>query len=69
MLVDGVKVIDDDGWALVLPDPEEPGDPRLGRGGTTSPGIERVWPRAYADRICGAAGLTVTGGGTGAAVR
>ena len=24
MLVDGVKILDDDGWALVLPDPEEP---------------------------------------------
>ncbi len=24
MLVDGVKVIEEDGWALVLPDPEEP---------------------------------------------
>jgi mannose-1-phosphate guanylyltransferase/phosphomannomutase len=24
VLVDGVKVIEDDGWALVLPDPEEP---------------------------------------------
>ena len=24
VLVDGVKIIEDDGWALVLPDPEEP---------------------------------------------
>ena len=24
LLVDGVKVLHDDGWALVLPDPEEP---------------------------------------------
>ena len=24
VLVDGVKVLHDDGWALVLPDPEEP---------------------------------------------
>jgi mannose-1-phosphate guanylyltransferase/phosphomannomutase len=24
VLVDGVKVIHNDGWALVLPDPEEP---------------------------------------------
>ena len=24
VLVDGVKVIEDDGWALVVPDPEEP---------------------------------------------
>ena len=31
-LVDGVKVLHDDGWALALPDPEEPRHPRLGRG-------------------------------------
>ena len=24
VLVDGVKVLEDDGWALVLPDPEHP---------------------------------------------
>jgi mannose-1-phosphate guanylyltransferase/phosphomannomutase len=24
VLVDGVKILHDDGWALVLPDPEEP---------------------------------------------
>ena len=24
VMVDGVKVVEDDGWALVLPDPEEP---------------------------------------------
>jgi mannose-1-phosphate guanylyltransferase/phosphomannomutase len=24
VLVDGVKILYDDGWALVLPDPEEP---------------------------------------------
>jgi mannose-1-phosphate guanylyltransferase/phosphomannomutase len=24
VLVDGVKVLHDDGWALVLPDPEDP---------------------------------------------
>jgi mannose-1-phosphate guanylyltransferase/phosphomannomutase len=24
ILVDGIKVLEDDGWALVLPDPEEP---------------------------------------------
>ena len=24
VLVDGVKILEDDGWALVLPDPEEP---------------------------------------------
>ena len=32
VLVDGVKVPEEDGWALVLPDPEEPAHPRLGRG-------------------------------------
>ena len=35
VLVDGVKVIHDDGWALVLPDPDEPDHPRVG-GGTVS---------------------------------
>ena len=24
MLVDGIKVVSDDGWALVVPDPEDP---------------------------------------------
>ena len=32
VLVDGVKVIEDDGWALVCPTPRSR-DPRLGRGG------------------------------------
>jgi mannose-1-phosphate guanylyltransferase/phosphomannomutase len=35
VLVDGVKVIEDDGWALVLPDPEEP--------------ITHVWAEAPSD--------------------
>jgi mannose-1-phosphate guanylyltransferase/phosphomannomutase len=35
VLVDGVKVIEDDGWALVLPDPEEP--------------ITHVWAEATSD--------------------
>ena len=34
-LVDGVKVIHDDGWALALPDPEEP--------------VTRVWAEASSD--------------------
>jgi mannose-1-phosphate guanylyltransferase/phosphomannomutase len=34
-LVDGVKVIHDDGWALALPDPEEP--------------VTRVWAEAGTD--------------------
>jgi mannose-1-phosphate guanylyltransferase/phosphomannomutase len=35
VLVDGVKVIEDDGWALVLPDPEEP--------------VTHVWAEAPSD--------------------
>ena len=35
VLVDGVKVIHDDGWALVLPDPEEP--------------VTHVWAEAATD--------------------
>ena len=35
VLVDGVKVIEDDGWALVLPDPEEP--------------LTHVWAEAASD--------------------
>jgi mannose-1-phosphate guanylyltransferase/phosphomannomutase len=34
-LVDGVKVLHDDGWALALPDPEEP--------------VTRVWAEAGTD--------------------
>jgi mannose-1-phosphate guanylyltransferase/phosphomannomutase len=35
LLVDGVKVLHDDGWALVVPDPEEP--------------ITHVWAEAKSD--------------------
>ncbi len=35
VLVDGVKVLEDDGWALVLPDPEEP--------------LTHVWAEAASD--------------------
>ena len=35
VLVDGVKVIEDDGWVLVLPDPEEP--------------VTHVWAEAGSD--------------------
>ena len=35
MLVDGVKIIYPDGWALVLPDPEEP--------------LTHVWAEAASD--------------------
>jgi len=34
-LVDGVKVLHDDGWALALPDPEEP--------------VTHVWAEAASD--------------------
>jgi mannose-1-phosphate guanylyltransferase/phosphomannomutase len=40
VLVDGVKIIEDDGWALVLPDPEEP--------------ITHVWAEAPTDAQAGA---------------
>ena len=32
VLVDGVKIVYPDGWALVLPDPEDGGHARVGRG-------------------------------------
>ncbi len=35
VLVDGVKILEDDGWSLVLPDPEEP--------------ITHVWAEAPTD--------------------
>jgi mannose-1-phosphate guanylyltransferase/phosphomannomutase len=35
VLVDGVKVVEPDGWALVLPDPEEP--------------VTHVWAEATSD--------------------
>ena len=34
VLVDGVKILYPDGWALVLPDPEGAGHARVGRGGS-----------------------------------
>ena len=40
VLVDGVKVLEEDGWALVLPDPEEP--------------ITHVWAEAPSDAQAGA---------------
>ncbi len=39
VLVDGVKVLEDDGWALVLPDPEEP--------------LTHVWAEGPSDRQAG----------------
>jgi mannose-1-phosphate guanylyltransferase / phosphomannomutase len=40
VLVDGVKILEDDGWALVLPDPEEP--------------ITHVWAEGPTDERAGA---------------
>ena len=40
VLVDGVKVLEDDGWALVLPDPEEP--------------VTHVWAEGASDAQAGA---------------
>ena len=40
VLVDGVKVLEPDGWALVLPDPEEP--------------VTHVWAEAGSDAQAGA---------------
>ncbi len=50
VLVDGVKVIHDDGWALVLPDPEEPVTHVWAEGGERhqspgpGPGVRRCDP-------------------------
>jgi mannose-1-phosphate guanylyltransferase / phosphomannomutase len=40
VLVDGVKILEDDGWALVLPDPEEP--------------VTHVWAEAPSEAQAGA---------------
>ena len=37
ILVDGVKLPEADGWTLMVPDPEEPDDPRVGRGAHVKP--------------------------------
>jgi len=49
VLVDGVKVIEDDGWALVLPDPDEP----LTHVWAEAPSAARAEARAmeYATRL------------------
>ena len=50
VLVDGVKVLEADGWALVLPDPEEPVThvwaeaPSERRGPSTGPGVRHPHP-------------------------
>jgi mannose-1-phosphate guanylyltransferase / phosphomannomutase len=49
VLVDGVKVMHDDGWALVVPDPEEPVTHVWAEAGTDSEA--RVLAQEYARRI------------------
>ena len=49
VLIDGVKVIHDDGWALILPDPEEPLTHVWAEGGTA--GEARSRAQDYARRI------------------
>jgi mannose-1-phosphate guanylyltransferase/phosphomannomutase len=49
VLIDGVKVVLDDGWALVLPDPEEPLTHVWAEGGTA--GEARSRAQDYARRI------------------
>jgi mannose-1-phosphate guanylyltransferase/phosphomannomutase len=49
VLVDGVKVLHDDGWALVLPDPEEPVTHVWAEGSTD--GEARALAQEYARRI------------------
>jgi mannose-1-phosphate guanylyltransferase/phosphomannomutase len=49
LLVDGVKVLHDDGWALVFPDPEEPLTHVWGEAATDADGRARA--QEYARRI------------------
>jgi mannose-1-phosphate guanylyltransferase/phosphomannomutase len=49
VLVDGIKVLHADGWALVLPDPEEPLTHVWAEGG--SDGGARALAREYVGRI------------------
>ena len=49
VLVDGVKVLDDDGWALVLPDPDEPVTHVWAEGPTD--GAARARAQEYARRM------------------
>ncbi|HET7652657.1 MAG TPA: hypothetical protein VFK42_06440, partial [Acidimicrobiales bacterium] len=49
IMVDGVKVLHDDGWALVLPDPEEPITHVWAEG--ASDGEARALAQEYARRI------------------
>ena len=49
ILVDGVKVLHDDGWALVLPDPEEPVTHIWAEGASDSDAVRLA--QEYARRI------------------
>jgi phosphomannomutase len=49
VLIDGVKVIDDDGWTLVLPDPEDPVTLVTAEADTPAAAGERA--QAMADEI------------------
>ena len=49
VLVDGVKVLDDDGWALILPDPDEPVTHVWAEGPTD--GAARARAQEYARRM------------------
>ena len=49
VLIDGIKVVHEDGWALVLPDPEEPVTHVWAEGGTS--GDARARAQDYARRI------------------
>ncbi len=49
VLIDGIKVVHEDGWALVLPDPEEPVTHVWAEGGTG--GDARARAQDYARRI------------------
>ena len=49
VLVDGVKMLEDDGWALVLPDPEEPLTHVWAEGPSESAAAARA--QEYAARI------------------
>ena len=61
MLVDGVKVLHGDGWALALPDPEEPVTHVWAEAGTDAdarapgPGVRPPHPPAGALTLVGVA--------------
>jgi mannose-1-phosphate guanylyltransferase/phosphomannomutase len=49
VLVDGVKVVFDDGWAIIVPDPEEPLTHVWAEGASDSGASDRA--REFADGI------------------